>query len=438
MEGTKYKEIVDEVKRQLTACSVEDSKKHYKKSVWLIEKFLTKTCGMDLTMTVIEVSLPTEDICETKGKILTCFYDGGAEMIAVKGEDLVRMMEEEALDGIPPERLMVHFESVKESLSDVKKVCEKAWWVSLAMEEGVGVTADAIVELMKVVKKESGSLPLEQVVVHISWPDTDEENVEKLADTIKKVSRAVAGDWGLVALQDPSPRQLGASYAACVTTDRPDGLFSTVVCAADGVALGLVYSSKESIIAAISSGRGVYYSRSRSSLWRKGDTSGHYQILHRIDLDCDSDALRFTVTQLGQPKPAFCHLSTRTCWGKRDAGLYRLQNTLTHRLHTAPIGSYTKRLFDDDALLKHKLLEEAMELVEADTKQHVAEELADVLYFSFVKAAKFGVTIDDAVKELDKRAKKVTRRKGDCKPQRIQQGNSILSSSKNSKQTNKP
>ena len=55
-------------------------------------------------------------------------------------------------------------------------------------------------------------------------------------------------------------------------------------------------------------------------------------------------------------------------------------NTLQQRLESAPEGSYTKRLFNDAALLKSKLVEEAIELSQATTKEHVAEEAADLLY----------------------------------------------------------
>jgi phosphoribosyl-ATP pyrophosphohydrolase/phosphoribosyl-AMP cyclohydrolase/histidinol dehydrogenase len=103
-----------------------------------------------------------------------------------------------------------------------------------------------------------------------------------------------------------------------------------------------------------------------------------------------------------------------------------LEETLVSRLQTAPEGSYTKRLFDDEALLREKLVEEAQELSEADAPQHVAEELADVLYFAMVRAARYGVSMDDAAAELDRRARKVTRRKGDSKEFRITAGKAIL------------
>lgn len=86
---------------------------------------------------------------------------------------------------------------------------------------------------------------------------------------------------------------------AALRTDRPDGLYTTVVSDERGTCLGLVYSNEESIREALRSGRGVYYSRSRGGLWRKGDTSGDIQTLINISLDCDGDALRFTVRQRG-------------------------------------------------------------------------------------------------------------------------------------------
>ena len=116
---------------------------------------------------------------------------------------------------------------------------------------------------------------------------------------------------------------VGTALAFCVRSDRTDGLFTTVVADEFGKALGLVYSSRESVAEAVRAGRGVYYSRSRNGLWRKGDTSGNHQILRSIALDCDADALLFTVKQIGEP-PAFCHLSTRTCWGE-DGGLSALE-----------------------------------------------------------------------------------------------------------------
>lgn len=183
----------------------------------------------------------------------------------------------------------------------------------------------------------------------------------------------------------------GRAFVQCLRSDRPDGLFTTVVADEAGVALGLVYSSDASVLAAIESGRGVYYSRSRQGLWKKGESSGNAQTLVQLDVDCDSDALRFTVKQTGA---GFCHLNTRTCWG--DArGLQHLQAMLASRLADAPEGSYTKRLFNDPELLRNKLVEEAQELAEAETVPDVAGEAADVMYFAMVRCIAAGATLED-------------------------------------------
>lgn len=82
-------------------------------------------------------------------------------------------------------------------------------------------------------------------------------------------------------------------------TDRPDGLYSTVVVDERGHALGLVYSSPESIAETIKTGTGVYQSRQRG-LWYKGATSGATQEIVRISWDCDADCLCYTVKQAGR------------------------------------------------------------------------------------------------------------------------------------------
>jgi phosphoribosyl-ATP pyrophosphohydrolase/phosphoribosyl-AMP cyclohydrolase/histidinol dehydrogenase len=77
-------------------------------------------------------------------------------------------------------------------------------------------------------------------------------------------------------------------------------------------------------------------------------------------------------------------------------------------------------LFEDETLLKNKLMEEAMELSEATEPDHVAAEAADLLYFALVRCAKAGVSIADIEKHLDRRALKVRRRPGDSKSFRIE------------------
>ena len=199
--------------------------------------------------------------------------------------------------------------------------------------------------------------------------------------------------------------KLGQAFAAPLRSDRPDGLWPTVVTDEHGVALGLCYSDLGSLEMALERGVGAYRSRSRG-LWVKGETSGATQELLRVDADCDRDALRFTVRQ--RP-PGFCHLQTHTCFGEAG-GLPELARRLAERRRTAPAGSYTARLLNDAEMLGGKLREEADELARAATRDEVVHEAADVLYFTLTTLARHGIQLDEVERALDQRALKVTRR----------------------------
>src|SRR5207245_9503786 len=103
--------------------------------------------------------------------------------------------------------------------------------------------------------------------------------------------------------------------------------------------------------------KGIYWSRSRQALWEKGATSGNTQELVRVDLDCDRDALRFTVRQRGA---GFCHRERRSCWPS-GFDLDDLARTITERATRPEQGSGTAKLLADSALLAAKLQEERSE-----------------------------------------------------------------------------
>jgi len=200
------------------------------------------------------------------------------------------------------------------------------------------------------------------------------------------------------------------AFCQQIKSDRPDQLWPTIVCDPFGVALGLAYSNPDSLHRAVESGKGVYWSRSRNEIWEKGLTSGATSELVRIDLDCDRDALRFLTRQ--QP-PGFCHLQTRTCFGEFD-DLPALYDWIRQRSRRA--SGYTARLLRDPDLLRSKLTEEAGELADAEQIDDVVWEAADTLYFSMVAMIRAGVTMDQIVRELNRRTGQLIRRKGDAKP----------------------
>lgn len=219
----------------------------------------------------------------------------------------------------------------------------------------------------------------------------------------------------LIKAEDLTTQDLADRLIATLVTDRQDGLYTTLVNDVAGRLLGLVYSLKELIREAFKTGTGVYQSRKRG-LWYKGASSGATQTLLGVLTDCDGDALVFTVEQ---KDPGFCHLETATCFGELR-GLAHLEKTLFSRAANAPEGSYTKRLFTDKALLSAKIREEADELVEAQSKDDVAWEAADLFYFALVKCVQAGVSLADVERNLDFKSLKVTRRKGDAKPKYIE------------------
>lgn len=203
-------------------------------------------------------------------------------------------------------------------------------------------------------------------------------------------------------------------FLAGATYDRKTGLYPTTVVDERGVALGLVYSNKESIAEALKTGAGVYHSRKRG-LWHKGASSGDTQELINVGFDCDKDCLIFCVRQKGR---GFCHLGTMSCWGP-VTGLSRLQRTLQERKREAPEGSYTARLFNDPKLVNAKIKEEADELCAATSKEDIAAEAADLLYFALARCIAADVSLEDIERNLDLKSLKVKRRKGDAKPQYV-------------------
>lgn len=199
---------------------------------------------------------------------------------------------------------------------------------------------------------------------------------------------------------------LGEAVAAPLTKPMAGEHWPTVVCDEAGRALGLVWSTRESLTRAVAERRGIYWSRSRQELWIKGETSGNTQQLLRVDLDCDRDALRFTVRQAGA---GFCHLDRRSCWPS-DFDLADLEMTLADRVARPIAGSGTAKLLVDPALLAAKLREEADELAQAKEPADVVREAADVIYMALVALRRGCGTLADVRAELARRHRAVNRR----------------------------
>lgn len=211
---------------------------------------------------------------------------------------------------------------------------------------------------------------------------------------------------------DQHPHLIADFFQKILVSDRPDGLWSTLIVDPLGLALGLAYSNYESLLDTITHRRGTYWSRSRNELWVKGATSGATQQLLGLRIDCDRDCLRLMVTQ---DPPGFCHRQTHTCFGG-ERTIQAVVDRLRERIESSDEKSFTKKLVRDPAMLQQKLIEEADELAAATTPEHIAFEAADVLYFSLVKMLSAGVKLEQVHQELARRMTRVVRRPNKLEP----------------------
>lgn len=195
-----------------------------------------------------------------------------------------------------------------------------------------------------------------------------------------------------------------------------------------GKVLMVAYMNQESLKRTVESGDAWYYSRSRQELWHKGETSGHFQHVLSIAVDCDADAILLTVEQIG----AACHTGHKSCffrrlseWEKTYTGQLSMLADLSDeikekRLHPTE-KSYTAYLLQTgiDKICK-KIGEESSEVIiaaknadpvvaEKDEKAdnlrlEVCKESADLLYHLAVLWEDTGVTVNDVMQVLEARS----------------------------------
>ncbi|GAA5935491.1 uncharacterized protein JCM15063_001053 [Sporobolomyces koalae] len=336
---------------------------------------------------------------------------------------------------IPAERFILHLDSSSASSNaSILDNSDLLASISGVLLETNDLTEVHLLPYRTALKRSSKSLrPLDLFLLNAT---RDAPQILAQPAALKLVAKSVAATsvlpTGLLSmtlgnLHSPHPDDgklsIATLYTTALRTDRPDGLFTTVPVSLTTVTtpLGLVYSSQESIGHSILTGNATYYSRSRNGLWEKGLTSGAMQRVERIRYDCDNDAIEFGVVESGPngEKEGFCHVPQQTsCFGGVN-GLAELEQTLKLRMQEAPAGSYTKRLFSEPKLLRAKIMEEAAEVCDAETKEDLAGEVADLLYFTMTRAVSMGVSLKDVQEVLNRRSLKVTRRKGDAKPEWI-------------------
>ncbi|MFA5877019.1 MAG: bifunctional phosphoribosyl-AMP cyclohydrolase/phosphoribosyl-ATP diphosphatase HisIE [Candidatus Paceibacterota bacterium] len=189
--------------------------------------------------------------------------------------------------------------------------------------------------------------------------------------------------------------------------EKVNGLVPAIIQdAKNGLVLMLGYMNEEALTRTVNTGSVWFYSRTRKTLWKKGETSGNVLSVEDIRVDCDND----TILIKARPTGPVCHTGDTTCF-KEEATrneLSLLFGVLEQRKRDLPKDSYTTKLFEAGLdRIALKVAEESLEVIQAatkETRERTIEETADLLYHLFVLLVQKNITLQDVEKELQKRA----------------------------------
>ena len=187
-----------------------------------------------------------------------------------------------------------------------------------------------------------------------------------------------------------------------------DGLLPVVVQDASTLKVLMVgYMNREAFERTKAQGRVTFFSRTRQTLWTKGETSGNYLLVKDMYIDCDADTLLIKADPIGPT----CHRGTTSCFDTPESeGFIRhLQDVIQQRHRDMPEGSYTTKLFIKGVKkIAQKVGEEAVEtVVEAvdGNRDRFIYEASDMIYHLLVLLEQMGCTIEDLERELALRHK---------------------------------
>ncbi len=192
------------------------------------------------------------------------------------------------------------------------------------------------------------------------------------------------------------------AFMGCIDWEKVDGMVPVIAQSVEGEVLMMGYSNREALAKTFDTNKLTFFSRTRNTLWTKGETSNNYLDVVKLRVDCDRDTILATVN----PNGPTCHTGAWTCFGSEPiakSNMERLYKVISERFANPRPGSYTATL--NDKRVREKVMEEAEELTEAEGKEDVIWEAADLLYFVSVLMYKEGVDWQDVYNELDKRHK---------------------------------
>ncbi len=182
-----------------------------------------------------------------------------------------------------------------------------------------------------------------------------------------------------------------------------DGLLPVII--QDSVTLKVLmlgYMNREAFDMTCATGKVTFFSRSRSRLWTKGETSGNFLFVKEMYVDCDADTLLIKARPVGP----VCHRGTTACFDTpaEEGFIHSLNELIARRHREMPEGSYTTRLFIHGVKkIAQKVGEEAVEAaIEAvdGNRSRFTYEAADLMYHYLVLLEQMGISIDDIEREL--------------------------------------
>ena len=274
-----------------------------------------------------------------------------------------------------------------------------------------------LIEGAKAAEKYAGELLFTCVEKEGCMQGTDMSMVKSLRDTVKCRVVAAGGVNSLEQIVELERLgcdvQLGMalytgkvslkeSFISCIDWDKVDGMVPVIAQSMNQEVLMMGYSNRDALEKTFETGKLTFFSRTRKTLWTKGETSNNFLNLVKMRVDCDRDTILATVI----PEGPTCHTGSWTCFTTSPderSTMERLYGTISERFANPKPGSYTATL--NDKRVREKVMEEAEELTEAEGKDEVIWEAADLLYFASVLMYKEGVTWQDVYDELDKRHK---------------------------------
>lgn len=184
--------------------------------------------------------------------------------------------------------------------------------------------------------------------------------------------------------------------------------------AVSGRILMVAWANRQALVETLNSGRAFFFSRSRNSLWKKGESSGNILSVQEVWIDCDADTVIYRV----HPQGPSCHTGQPTCFftrldGRKEAYehapgnvLQALDDVFEDRASKDPKASYVSELLSKPEKVRGKIMEEAEELcvaLESESKERVVSEFADLLFHALVASKGRRIVSSDVLKELSRR-----------------------------------